>query len=326
METVFTLARHSKITRFFILATALAVLVGLLIGVPVSAAHAEANPPVTITPLSPATVSYKNKYILIPRYSKTYTVEHSTATVTVTQGNKLIASHVDSVELYAGTYTVTQTVTYSGYAYQSRQVETVAVGTWIQPYPIGPANPGCKITSKTSVTDTTGTWTGACDVPPYWGETVKVEGTWQLADGNIHLLNSVGEEAYSYPSDLDYRWLQFDSHAKLQALTNLTKWVTDKVDQSGTVTSTQTLTITEGPKNCATRADYKKVKATKKRHRGDSIKKVAKRLFSPGEVYLSKVIGGHTIEVRIYEMCSGPKVIAVGFGDGHAIKKAMGNR
>jgi hypothetical protein len=43
METVFSQTRHSKITRLFILTAALAVSVGLLTGMPIQVAHAEAG-------------------------------------------------------------------------------------------------------------------------------------------------------------------------------------------------------------------------------------------------------------------------------------------
>jgi len=310
--------------RSFILAAALTLLVGLLTGVPIPAAHAEAGS-ITVNPIGTKTAPYHGKYRVSPSYTKRGDAVVDSATITVTKGNKTVARDATSVSLAAGTYTVTQKVRYRPFDYQTRQEEVVAVGTWFADYATTPYAATCNLTSRTSTTDTTGTWTGTCDVPQaHIPGTVKVAGTWQLEDVYLHLYNSVGEDVYAGVHDGDAGF-EFNPYGRLQALTSLTKPVTEKVyGPSVTITQAQSLTVKAGRKDCATKADYKKVKASLRLGRGDSVKKVAKRLFSKGSRYAFERINGHTIEVRVYDMCSTAKVVAVGFADGRAVKKATG--
>lgn len=327
METVFTLTRHSKITRLFILASALAVSIGLLTGVPISPAHA-APGAVTINPIAGTQITpYRGKYSLTPRYTASGDVQVDSATVTVKKGKKTVARDIRTVNLAAGKYTVTQKVTYRPFSYLDRQEVIVAVGSHVPDAANSLLLGSCTLTSWTALSETTGTWKATCMVLSGANTaelgTIGTEGTWAQGDTFITLLNDTGEGVFSSVSFEvgDH----FPAAARLKATTQLSRTVTDKVyGASVTVTQTQKLTVKAGHKDCATYGDYKKVKAPKKIGRGDSVKTVARRLHSRGWQYSYEELYGHSAEVRVYQSCSTGLAVAVGFIDGRAYTKAFG--
>jgi hypothetical protein len=327
METVFTLTRHSRVSRLFILGSALAMLAGLLISAPPSIAHAVAST-VTINTIGTKTTPYRGQSTIAPSYSVSGQVQVDKAAVTVAAGAKVVANRASSVRLSPGTYTLTQEVTYRTYSYQTRQQEIIAAGSWLSPYgtsdDIYPTQ--CAITSAPTTGDNTGTWTATCHLAQLnvgvLEGTVDTEGTWAF-DGIIFVLsNSENEEVDMIPSQLNVDHL-FGPTGKILATTALTKSVTEKVYQpSVTATKVETLTIKAGARDCATFADYKKVKATKKIKKGNSVKVVAHKLFSAGVRYSYERRGRYLLEIRVYKACTAGKAMAVGFVNGHAYAKS----
>lgn len=102
---------------------------GSLVDAPPAASAAPGNS-VTFSKIASKTAPYKGKATIKPNVKKTGKVVISKKTLTVKQGSKTIAKNKTSVKLKAGTYKVTQKVTYRTYAVKTvtQKVKKVVVG------------------------------------------------------------------------------------------------------------------------------------------------------------------------------------------------------
>lgn len=237
-----------------LLAATLVLVGGLVVGTP-SAAVAAA-PSVTFAKIASKTAPYKGKTTIKPNVRKAGAVEISKKTLTVKKGSRTVARDASSVRLAAGTYKVTQKVTYRTYSTKTT-TETVKK----------------KVVGVASGTDVNVTCTASAVIPEYfegdptpWGATVNGTCTSPKFDGKhvmaAFLLN-LDDEWWGFNDDnldefttpaLPVAGAPFSAvlnpDGDLMKTTTVTKKVTKKVYSSlKTKTSkAQTLVIKQGKK------------------------------------------------------------------------------
>lgn len=237
-----------------LLAAALVLAGGLVVGTP-SAAQAAA-PRVTISKIASKTAPYKGKTTVKPNIKASGAVTISKKTLTVTKGSRTIAKNASSARLSAGTYKVTQKVTYRTY---STKTTTQTVKK--------------KVVGVASGTDVTVTCTASSVIPEFieddptpYGATIQGTCTSPKFDGTHAMA--------AFLFDLDDEWWGFNDDnldefttlslpvvgvpfsailnpdGDLMKTTTVTKKVTKKVYSAlKTKTSkTQTLVIRQGKK------------------------------------------------------------------------------
>ena len=304
-----------------------------LVAAPTASAHAApaaSKAPVTIKTIAKKTVSFERKVTIKPAYSATKGTKVDSATFTVKKGSRTVAKNARSASLGAGSYSVATTVTYRVLEDVTKQVTTQ------QPYRAGEQVPvSCTVTSTDAVENV---FVASC-VPQRDDKTAGDDGDRFFYRGTYASEGATAQLVYgsaivTMPTE---QVIGSTTGATLPAPRDFTTThavtTTEVVRELGatkTATKSQKLTVAsrKQPKNCASVANYRSVKAgfneKKLRGTGDSVKAVAKKLRGTGKRFDRFTEEGRVFEARIYKTCAATAGILVGYIDGRAFLKDYG--
>lgn len=295
-----------------------AVGVALLLG---SAVPAEAATP-SIKPIKAATADYQKSVRIKPSYTVPSGVVVSKARLTVKKGSRTVARNASSAALKAGTYRVTQTLTYRTFTTKSRSVVVVPRGSRIESeaWMYEDQAPFIESCTYTRVDSAASTLTVNCPVYRMTADFDQVRlgsfnfsGSYVEDGSGMYHVTVAGDVAGDYSEPAVGGTIDLESIVAPSALSVSQRYRA----YSGfrTKQATHTLRVKQRPKprGCSKPADFRKV------HNGMSVAQVRRVMQNGGKVTYSS--GGYVL--RQYKTCDKYDYMSVSFEGGYVYDKTI---